>query len=82
MSGLRTSKVSRMTSMQWFRTQRLRQAIDMPEDDGVIRILVLDHERETLERLKMHFGSGQIKSRTRTASMKQSRCANTLCQQR
>ena len=30
-----------MKSIQSFRTQHLRQAIDMPEDDGVIRILVL-----------------------------------------
>ena len=52
MAGLRISKVSGMKSIQCFRTQRLRQAIDMPEDDGVIRILVLDHERETLERLE------------------------------
>ena len=41
-----------MKSTQKFRTQRLRQEIDMPEDDGLIRILVLDHERETLERVE------------------------------
>ncbi len=52
MSGLRISKVSRMKSTQRFCTQRLRQEIDMPEDDGLIRILVLDHQRDTLERLE------------------------------
>ncbi len=52
MSGLRISKVSQMKSTQRFRSQRLRQEIDMPEDDSLIRILVLDHERETLERLE------------------------------
>ena len=52
MSDLRISKVSRMKSTQRFHAQRLGQEIDMPEDDGLIRILVLDHERETLERLE------------------------------
>ena len=52
MSRLHTSIVSRTKSVERFREQRARQELELPEDDGLIRILVLDHERETLERIE------------------------------
>ncbi len=52
MSGLRMSKVSRMKSIERFHTERFHQEPAVPVNDDLIRILVLDHERETLERLE------------------------------
>lgn len=47
-----TPVVSQAKSLQRFRTQGFDQAPAVPDNGGLIRILVLDHERETLERLQ------------------------------
>lgn len=52
MSGPRTSKLSRRKSHQISHTRRPRKEPDVPVDDHLIRILVLDDEHETLERLE------------------------------
>lgn len=52
MPRLRPSKVSQMKSLQRFRTRPFHQEPDETVNNETIRILVLDHERETLERLE------------------------------
>jgi len=52
MPGPRTAAVSQAKSLQRFRTQLFDQAPAAPDNGGLIRVLVLDRERETLERLQ------------------------------
>jgi len=52
MAGLRTSKVLQMKSMQRLCMRGFDQISDASDIDGLIRILVLDHEHETIERVQ------------------------------